>query len=220
MTLPQSGNSGPQFLNGWTYLHRIADVAPVHLMLMLHGWTGDETSMFFFAQRMPGQYHVLLPRAPYKVPEGGYSWRQIIPGSWGLPTHEELRSSAIDLLRFLDDWSFLTGVAIDHFGAVGFSQGAAMALSLAVLAPERVESLAVLSGFLPGGSEELLSGLVGKRIYISHGSHDEMIPVERARQLRFQLERAGASVTYCESDGGHKVGKECVNDLKTFFSIE
>jgi predicted esterase len=44
-----------------------------------------------------------------------------------------------------------------------------------------------------------------------------MIPVEQSRQAWNQLEKAGALVTYCESDTGHKVSKECLKALELFF---
>jgi len=44
-----------------------------------------------------------------------------------------------------------------------------------------------------------------------------MIPVEQSRQAVAQLKQAGALVTYCESDAGHKVSKECLKAMELFF---
>jgi len=101
----------------------------------------------------------------------------------------------------------------------GFSQGAAMAFSLALLHPERISRVAALSGFLPEGSEERLAALQGKKIFIAHGREDEVIPVEFARQAKAMLEAHGTEVTYCESEGGHKVGKQCLKGMETFLII-
>ncbi len=209
----------PYQLNGWTYRLRPATVRPARLLLMLHGWTGDENSMGLFARNMPGQYAVLLPRGLYTAPEGGYTWREILPGTWGLPTLDSLRPSAEKVMAFLDDWSVVSGVDVSGFDVAGFSQGAALAYTLALLFSRRVGRVAALSGFLPTGSEVRLEALEGKRIFISHGRSDELIPVERAQQAGVLLEKAGAHVMYCESVEGHKVGKECLKGMFTFFTI-
>ncbi len=56
----------------------------------------------------------------------------------------------------------------------------------------------------------------GKPIFISHGRQDELIPVEQARRAATLLREAGAQVTYCESDAGHKVSKECLKEMEIF----
>jgi predicted esterase len=42
--------------------------------------------------------------------------------------------------------------------------------------------------------------------------------VERARESIAILERAGANVTYCEDEVGHKVSANCLRALKEFFT--
>jgi predicted esterase len=73
---------------------------------------------------------------------------------------------------------------------------------------------------LPGGSEAWLAAhaLEGKRVFVAHGRQDEIIPVEQARQAVAWLEASGVNVSYCESDGGHRVGKECLKGMESFFS--
>ncbi len=207
----------PLSLNGWTYRLRPAGASPARLLVMLHGWTGDENSMWFFAHNMPAPYTVLLPRALHAAPDGGYSWRRVVPGTWGFPALEDLRPAAEALIGFLDDWSAFSGVDASVCDVAGFSQGAALAYSLAVLFPARVARVAALAGFLPTGSEVRLGALKGKQVFISHGQADELVPVEQARTAGRLLAEAGSEVQYCEMDGGHKVGKECLKGMASFF---
>ncbi len=208
----------PQTLNGWTYRLRPAQTPTSRVVLMLHGWTGDENSMWFFAHNLPDRYCVILPRAPHPVPEGGYSWRKVVPGTWGFPTLEDLQPAAEMLMGFLADWQTVSGVDTRLFDVVGFSQGAALAYGLAVLFPQRVERVAALAGFLPRGCETRLPVLKGKRIFISHGRADDLVPVEKARLAAGLLQESGVQVEYCETDGGHKVSKECLRGIVSFFS--
>lgn len=202
----------------WTFRLRPAQVRPARLLVMLHGWMGDENSMWLFTQKLPPNYTILAPRAPSKVPEGGYSWRVIRPGTWGLATLEDFRPAAEDLLTMLDEWSATAGQDASQFDVMGFSQGAAMTYTLGLLHPERLRRQVVLSGFLPENGEALLSGgrLSGKPVFVAHGRKDDMIPVELARQAVKLLEAADVQVRYCESDAGHKVSKECIKELEMF----
>ena len=103
---------------------------------------------------------------------------------------------------------------------MGFSQGAAMSNVLAFLYPHRIRKAGILAGFVPGGLEDLIAHrpLEGKPFFVTHGTRDEMVPVERARSSIEILEQAGATVTYCEDDVAHKVSVNCLRALKDFFS--
>jgi phospholipase/carboxylesterase len=102
---------------------------------------------------------------------------------------------------------------------VGFSQGAALAYTMAILHPERITSLAVLSGFMPDGASSWLDTgrLQGMPVFAAHGTQDDLVPVERARKSVEMLEKAGASVTYCEDDVGHKLSVKCFRGLEAFY---
>ncbi len=173
--------------------------------------------MWVFTRGLLSKYTILAPRAPFSVAEGGFSWREIHPGTWGMASLEDLSSSLQSLISFVDDWSTSAGMDARQFDLMGFSQGAAMAYGLALLFPERVRRLAALSGFLPECAEvRLVKKLSGKMIFVTHGRNDEMIPVEQACRAVARLRSVGARVTYCESDAGHKVSKECMAGLELF----
>ena len=206
--------------NGWTFRLRPAASPNPRLFLLLHGWKGDETSMWVFARNLPPEYAVIAPRGLHVEPTGGYTWRRISSGSWSLPSLDDLRPSADALLRFIDEWSASEDLDPAKLDLAGFSQGAALTYALALLHPERVAGCAALSGFLPGGSEAWLAAHAreGKRVFVAHGRQDEIIPVERAQQVVAVLEASGVNVSYCESDGGHRVGKECLRGWSRFLA--
>lgn len=202
----------------WVFRYRSGQGIPAHLLLMLHGWTGDENSMWYFARNIPEQTAILAPRAPYPAPEGGYTWRSVPPGTWGYPTMDDLRPSAEAFLGFIDGWAHSIGLDLPQFDLVGFSQGAAISYVITILHPKFVRSLTVLSGFMPSGADAYLipNMLDGMPIFVAHGRQDDMVPVEKARKSVNLLEKSGAQVTYCESDGGHKVSKECLGGMEMF----
>jgi phospholipase/carboxylesterase len=59
--------------------------------------------------------------------------------------------------------------------------------------------------------------LKGKPVFVAHGTRDETVTIESARASIEILEQAGAQVTFCEDDVGHKVSAGCLRALKDFF---
>jgi phospholipase/carboxylesterase len=205
--------------NGWTFLWQPSRSKPEKFLVLIHGWTGDENSMWVFAEHLPECYSFLSPRAPYPAPEGGFTWRKMDQGQWGKPASSDLMPALDELFKLIDSWTANKEMKSAKMDLVGFSQGAAMVCLMAALYPDRVGKVAALSGFLPENSASFLAGkpLIGKRFFVSHGRQDELVPVQRAHAAVGALKGAGADVTYCETDGGHKVSKDCMQTLQVFF---
>jgi len=204
----------------WTIRVQPPAKKPARVMLMLHGWTGDETSMWFLARNFKDTYWLLAPRAPYPAPQEGFSWRPSSPGSSHPPTYEQMRPSAAMLLDLIDRWGIANAVDVNQFDIMGFSQGAAMAVTFAVTYPQRIRKMGVLAGFAPKDMEPLTASrpLKGKTAFLAHGASDELVPIETAHATLALLERAGAEVIFCEAEAGHKVSAECLRALEAFFS--
>jgi phospholipase/carboxylesterase len=203
----------------WTLRIRESTQPSPRLMLLIHGFTGDENSMWVFARDLSANYWIVAPRAPYVSDQSGYSWRPPQFENMNMLSLDLLRSSAEALIHLVDEYSASVGVEASTFDVMGFSQGGAMSSLLAFLYPERVRKIGILAGFVPNGLEELISQrpLKGKPFFVAHGTKDEMVPVDRARASIKILEEAGATVTYCEDEVGHKVSVTCLRSLKSFF---
>ncbi len=220
--MPDVINTHHMTYNGWTMRVRHAAQEPPRFLLLLHGWTGDENSMWIFTRKLPADLWIAAPRGPYAAKEGGYSWRpapSARAGDWGLPSLSDLRPAAEGLVRLVDEVSASIGVDATQFDVAGFSQGGALTNVLSLLYPQRIRKAAVLAGFMPGGVDDLLERrvLAGKQFFVAHGTQDNLVPVERARESIELLERAGAQVIFCEAEVGHKVSADCLRSLEAFF---
>lgn len=220
--MPDANSTHQMTHNGWTIRVRQATEEPARFMLLLHGWTGDENSMWIFANRLPETLWIAAPRAPYPSEKGGYSWRpmnSLRDQDWSLPTLSDLRPAAESLIRLVDEVSSSAGVDASQFDLAGFSQGGALTNVLALLYPQRVRKAAVLAGFMPAGVDDLLERrvLAGKPFFVAHGTQDAMVPFERARGSIELLEKGGAQVTFCEAEVGHKLSAECLRAFEAFF---
>ncbi len=205
--------------NQWTLRVRRPAQNPAQLLLLLHGWSGDENSMWVFARNLSPHYWMLAPRAPYPAERGGYSWRNLENGTWGWPTLTELRPAAEALIRLADNLSISMNVDASTFDVMGFSQGAALASLLCLMYPQRVRKAAILSGFVPDGMDDLFTRrpLSGKTVFVAHGTNDDLVPLERAQLSMQRLEQAGAQVNFCEAEVGHKVSADCLRGLQAYF---
>jgi len=205
-------------LEGWVMrIQKPQGMGPFPVILMLHGWTGDENSMWVFALRLPRNALLVAPRGLYPA-QGmpGYSWHPPISMPW--PWLKDFQPAVDKLLEMFTSLNFPEG-DLSRLHLLGFSQGTALAYCLAILHPERVASLAGLSGFLPDGASQHLVNehLSGIPLSIAHGTQDDRVPVGRARLSAQFFQQAGADVTYCEDDVGHKLSAKCFHGLEAFY---
>lgn len=217
----------------WTLRARKSQSQNPRLLVLLHGWTGDENSMWIFTRGLSPDYWMIAPRAPHTADPGGFSWRpnpstlrHAQGGAFGWPSLETFSPAADGLIKLIDEYSAsvthrgLCQLDARQFDLMGFSQGAAMVNLIGILHPHRIRKMGVLAGFVPAGLDQLIQQkpLAGKNIFVAHGTQDQMIPIDRARASMDLLEQAGAQITYCEDEVGHKLSKNCLRALERYLS--
>jgi phospholipase/carboxylesterase len=202
----------------WTLRVRASQSASPRLLVLLHGWTGDENSMWIFTRGFSSDYWLMAPRAPHAADPSGFSWRPLQATDFGRPSLEMLLPAADGLIKLIDEYSASVKLDARQFDLIGFSQGAAMVNLMGLLHPHRIHKMGVLAGFVPAGLEEVIlkKPLAGKKVFVAHGTQDQMIPVDRARASMALLEQAGAQITYCEDEVGHKLSVNCLRALETY----
>ena len=189
------------------------------LIILLHGWTGDENSMDIFVRALPCDDWLISPRAPVSAEGRGYSWFMARPDA--PDARGEFEKTGTQLWIQIMEWKRILDITSSTpITLVGFSQGGAMALLLSFLYAEQVKKAACLSGYLPiwGGDLIKPNSLIKKPYLITHGITDQLIPIERARISKTILENAGAEVTYCEGAVAHKLSADCFTALEEFFA--
>jgi len=218
--MPDLNNTELISFHNWTLRVRESTHPSPRLMLLIHGFTGDENSMWVFGRDLPSHYWIVAPRAPHVSEPSGYSWRPSQFENMDQLSLDQLRGSAEALIHLVDEYSASIKVDSVVFDVMGFSQGGAMSSLLAFLYPQRVRKVGILAGFVPSGLEELVSQrlLEGKAFFVAHGIKDETVPIDRAHASIEILEQSGAQVTYCEDEVGHKVSVTCLRSLKNFFA--
>jgi phospholipase/carboxylesterase len=184
------------------------------VLLLIHGLHGDEKVMWIFTRGLPKTYWMVAPRGPVKTSQG-YAW---VKSSGDFPGLADFAPCASAFFKALSGWLDQLGAPHHPIDVMGFSQGAAMAYALAAFYPQTIRHVIALAGFLPRENDYpgRYNALKGKNIYIAHGSRDEIVPVHMAEDAVQTLQAAGADVTYCPSDTGHKLSTSCLRGLVEF----
>ncbi len=193
------------------------------VVFFLHGWTGDETALQPFARGLEVAWRAYF-RAPFAVPAGqaprgrrGFSW---LPAERVRGSRVEDYRAAIQTLRhgLQRLRARFPHVRWERGHWVGFSQGAATAAVFGLHHPQYLASYTGFVGYLPRGAEALIRGAPwqGKAAFLVHGRHDPLIPPARGEAMAHLLREAGAQVTHCWGDVGHKVAADCLARWRTW----
>lgn len=188
----------------------------VPLVVMVHGWQGDETVMGIFKQTVPPGVAVISPRAPITFVEGGYIWYWRSPD--GLqPETNSLWVGRDQLQAFLTSLPDRYPIDPQRIFLMGFSQGAVVCNTLAFTWPGRVMGVASLAGLVPDAVIETAQPeLDSLPVFIAHGAQDKTVPLPFAQQSRDVYARLGAQVTYHEYPTGHKLTTQGIAHLKAW----
>lgn len=196
---------------------------PFPTVVLLHGWGANAHDLLGFAPFLHGgKALVLCPQGPVSIPIGramrGYGWFPLIPGQ--PPDPEAFKKGADSLRAFVDQSIERYPVDPDRLVVMGFSQGGTMAYDLALRDPSRFSGLAALASWFP----ELLAESLPKvpehenlPVLIVHGTRDDRLPVERARESRETLRPYGVAMTYREIEGmGHEIREDALRIILTW----
>ncbi len=191
------------------------------LLLLLHGYGADERDLGGLLGYLDpdGRFAVVLPRGPIAAPPG-FSWFD-----FGSDDPNEAAAGFAEALAAVDD--LLDAACAEHgfdrAQAVvgGFSQGAGLALALALGPTDRTRPAGVLamSPFVPPGLLQVdLDAARDVAVLLQHGTADPMIPTKGTRGLAEALVEAGLPVVYGEYPMGHEVSLESVQQAQRWLA--
>jgi phospholipase/carboxylesterase len=108
------------------------------------------------------------------------------------------------------------GIPAARLVLAGFSQGGAIALQTGLRHAERLAGIMALSTYLPLASTLAAEGSAANRdvpIFMAHGRHDSLIPIERATISRETLRKAGYNVEWQDYPMEHAVCHEEIDGI-------
>jgi len=191
------------------------------LVLLLHGYGSNEEDLFSFAPELPADCYVISVRAPYDLQPYGHAWYAIHfdADENKFSDNEQAKESVEIIAVFIDEIVKKYPIDAKNVTLIGFSQGAILSYATALTYPEKISKVAALSGYL---NQEIVPEVIDSKaishlkFFISHGSVDQVIPVEWAQKAKPVLENLGLTVDYQEYPIGHGVSPKNFFDLKNW----
>ena len=191
------------------------------LLLLLHGYGSNADDLFSFADELPKNYFVVSAQAPYDMQYGSYAWYAINFDAdenkfSDLP---QARLSRDLIAKFIDELLGKYAIDTNNVTLIGFSQGTILSYAVALSYPEKVQKVVALSGYLNLDivkEDYLKNSLSNLKMFISHGTQDQVIPVEWARKAPATLNNLGIETVYKEYPMGHGINPQNFADLKSW----
>jgi phospholipase/carboxylesterase len=163
---------------------------PAPLVLTLHGATGSGRRGLARLQPLADAAGLILLAPDSR----GVTWDVAMTGAFGPDTEFVDRALEFVFARYAVDPTRLA--------TEGFSDGASYAVSLGLLNGDLFTHVIAFSpGFVAEGSRR------GRpRLFVSHGVHDAILPIDRCgRRIVRDLRGDAYDIRYTEFDGGHVV---------------
>ena len=187
------------------------------LLILLHGYGSNELDLFSFANELPDSLVIVSLRAPYEMGYGGYAWYDINLDSENNKFSDlnQARESLKKITITIDYLKTKYSTNPNNTFLLGFSQGAILSYALSFNFPNKIQHVIALSGYL---NTELIPKeniqKVNTDYYISHGTVDQVIPVDWARKASPFLDSKKIKNEYSEYPVGHGVAPQ------NFFSFK
>jgi phospholipase/carboxylesterase len=194
-------------------------------VVLLHGFGASAEDLVPLSQLVPGARFV-FPAAPLAIDPswGGRAWWMIDVMAMQLAIIEgrsgelltkapaglvEARGRIEALLAELDAPRVVLG---------GFSQGAILALDVALRSARPLAGVVMMSGTIATEDEwrDLMAARRGLSVFQSHGTDDPVLPFAIAERLHGHLTAAGVVVDWAPFAGGHEVPPRVVERLQRY----
>ena len=193
------------------------------LLIMFHGYGSDENDLFSFASELPDELFIISVRAPYSMQPYGNAWYSINfdaeMNKWN--DNVQARESRDLISKFIDEACASYPVDKNNITLLGFSQGTILSYAVALTYPEKVKNIIALSGYI---NEDIIpenfenKDYTRLNFYCSHGSVDQVIPVDWARKAPKILDSLDIKYIYSEFPVGHGVAPQNFYELRTWLN--
>lgn len=188
----------------WPHAYRAGSPASANdpVLLMLHGTGGNEEEILGLADALDPAATVLSPRGP--VTEGGMRrwFRRLSEGVFDV---DDVVRRTAELAGFLAWARHRYDLDERPIVAVGFSNGANIALATALLHPEALDRVIAFSGMFPLDGRSLATDLSATAVLLLNGRTDPMAPLTSVDTVAAALTARGAEVEQELRDGGHGI---------------
>ena len=188
------------------------------VIILLHGRGSNEADLFSLRTKFPKNYLIISARAPYDLGEGRYQWFEINTANGKLDGNvEHLANSRNLLIKFISEIVNKYKADPKRVYMMGFSQDAMMSYEVGLTVPDKLKGIAVLSDNIFESLKPLIKAtpaLKQLKIFIGHGTADERVNFELAKESNSYLKRLGLNPEFHSYNNmTHQISGEELDDL-------
>jgi len=191
-------------------------------LILLHGRGTNEDDLLGLADFLDPRFFIVSARAPYRFEEGlgGYTWFGL--QEIGKPDPQQFGEAYRQLAQFIEDVKTGYPVDPDRVFLLGFSMGSIMSFAVALTQPNAVRGIVAHSGYIPENVSLQFAWdqLTSLSVFVAHGLHDPIIPIQKARRAQELLSKTGADLTYKEYPIPHTISEASLADLSQWLQIK
>jgi phospholipase/carboxylesterase len=187
---------GMKFETPYIHIFKQGDAAK-HPLLLLHGTGGNEHSLLELAKAVAPDRSIISPRG--LVNENG-NLRFFRRFAEGLLDEDDVRFRSRELNQFV--LSVMTAYNLKSPIALGYSNGANVALAMLFMQPEILNGAILLRSMAPFKQMPHVD-LNQKSILLLNGSEDQMIPMSATEILVKTLTKSNAKLSHEIIPAGH-----------------
>ena len=193
---------------------------PYPLVILMHGYGSNMSDLVPLAPMIsPEGCLFAFPNAPIRLDFGhgmvGYAWSAPVEADFD----ENGRAESL-LETMVEDVTSRYGVEKGRVVIGGFSQGGMMAFRHGLRHPDRFPGIVALSSRLPPQDRPTgaATSTHTQRIFIAHGTIDDVIHVQEGRSARDVLSRSSYPAEYHEYDMAHQITHDVIADLSAWLA--
>lgn len=182
-------------------------------LLLLHGTGGNEHDLLRIGRTISPGSALLSPRGD--VNEGG-ALRFFARMAEGVFDPVEVTRRTQALADFVVAAGKRHGIALDRLTAVGLSNGANIAATMLLLRPETLGAAILFRPMVVLNQAAAPGSLAGKRVLISSGTVDPLVPPDHLVRLAELFRAGGAEVTQKTHPASHALVQADVTAAQTW----
>ena len=200
--------------NDFIHIYQPPKADSTRVLLALHGTGGDENSLLSIASIVDPNAGILSVRG--KVIENGAPrfFRRLAEGVFDIA---DLHTRTQELADFIAAASSEYSFSLNELIAIGYSNGANIAGSLLLSSSEALAGAILIRAMVPFEPASL-NDLSGKRIFISEGKNDPIVPRVQGTRLQELFQERGADVTMLWNEVDHRMTRAELDVIKDWLS--
>ena len=186
-------------------------------IFMFHGYGSNKEDLFSLKHYLPESQTIISLEAPLRLPFGGFSWfdidySDVIENNLD-KRYKEINESIENLLKNIDKHIINENLNKDDITILGFSQGGSICWKLGLDYSNKFRRVIPISSFIhPSYLNKSLDFYKELLIYCSHGTQDEVIPIDLVEDYIKSLIKKN-NLIFEKFDSGHTITQQNLVNL-------